>query len=230
MEAIVLAGGFGTRIQSVVSDVPKPMAPVCGKPFLHYLLQSIVRQDIKRIILAVGYKSEIIIRHFGNKFESADLIYSIEDEPLGTGGGIRQAIEMVEGDEVLIINGDTFFDIPFQDLIHFHQKGGYDLTMCLKPMEDFDRYGTVIINKDRVVGMKEKQPCEKGIINGGVYILNKRVIEYFPNGAKFSFEKEILEEKVNKLKFGAFVSDSYFIDIGIPEDYKKAQEDFRAKK
>jgi len=225
LEAIVLAGGFGTRIQSVVSDVPKPMAPVCGKPFLYYILQKLVYQQINRIILAVGFKSEIITRYFGNKFQSADLIYSTEEEPLGTGGAIRQALEMAEGDEVLIINGDTFFDVPLQDLIFFHQKGLHDLTMCLKPMENFDRYGTVIVDKERVIGMKEKQPCEKGIINGGIYVLNKRVLVKYPIKSNFSFEKEVLEKEVNNLEFGAFVSDCYFIDIGIPEDYRKAQED-----
>src|ERR1035437_6460643 len=100
MEAIILAGGFGTRIQSVISDVPKPMAPVCGKPFLYYILQSLVQQKIEKIILAVGYKNEVIINYFGHKFQSADLIYSIEGEPLGTGGGIRKALDMTAGKQV----------------------------------------------------------------------------------------------------------------------------------
>lgn len=227
MEAIVLAGGFGTRIQSVVSDVPKPMAPVVGKPFLYYLLKSLVKQDIRKIILAVGYKKEAIIDHFGKKFESANLLYSVEEEPLGTGGGIRNALEMSENEEVLILNGDTYFDLPLKDLILFHQHGSYDLTMSLKPLENFDRYGTVVIEKDRVERMKEKQPCEKGLINGGVYVLNKRVLNKFPLNTRFSFETEVLEKEVHQLNFGAFVSDAYFMDIGIPEDYQKAQEDFR---
>lgn len=227
MEAIVLAGGFGTRIQSVVRDVPKPMAPVAGKPFLYYILKSLVKQNIDKIILAVGYKRESIINHFGNKFDSADLLYSIEEEPLGTGGGIRKAIQMTVGDEVLIINGDTYFDLPIIDLIKFHQQGSFDLTMSLKPMEDFDRYGTVITDHDRVSGMKEKQPCQKGLINGGVYVIKQHLLNKFPVNFNFSFETEVLEKEINNLIIGAFVSDSYFIDIGIPVDYAKAQEDFR---
>ena len=226
MEAIILAGGFGTRIQSVVSDVPKPMAPVCGKPFLHYILQSLVRQNINRIILAVGYKSEVIINHFGSKFQTADLIYSIEDEPLGTGGGIRQALEMTDGEQVLIINGDTYFDLSIEELLFFHLNNRFDLTMCLKPMNHFDRYGTVIVDQKKVTGIKEKQPCDSGLINGGVYLINREILEKFAAGSKFSFEKDFLEEEVSRLKFGAFISDNYFIDIGIPEDYEKAQWDF----
>ena len=226
MEAIILAGGFGTRIQSVISDVPKPMAPVCGKPFLYYILQSLVRQNINRIILAVGYKNEIIFNHFGDKFQTADLVYSIEDIPLGTGGGIRKALELTDEKQVLIINGDTFFDLPFEELNLFHSEGKFDLTMCLKPMEHFDRYGTVTVDQNRVIGMKEKQPCDSGLINGGVYLINREILEDFTVGSKFSFEKEFLEAKVGNLKFGAFISDNYFIDIGIPEDYEKAQRDF----
>lgn len=230
MEAIILAGGFGTRIQSVISDVPKPMAPVCGKPFLDYILQSLVRQNVGRIILAVGYKNEVIINHFGNKFQTADLIYSIEDEPLGTGGGIRQALDLTIGEEVLIINGDTYFDLPIEELMQSHRAGGFDLTMCLKPMKHFDRYGTVRVDHNRVIGMKEKQPCESGLINGGVYLINREIIEKFQVRSKFSFEKDFLEKEVSQLNFGAFISDNYFIDIGIPEDYAKAQQDFRVKK
>jgi D-glycero-alpha-D-manno-heptose 1-phosphate guanylyltransferase len=225
-----LSGGFGTRIQSVISDVPKAMAPVCGKPFLYYILRNLVRQNIDRIILAVGYKHEVIINYFGNKFQSADLIYSIEDEPLGTGGGIRLAIEMAVEKQILVINGDTCFDLSFRELALFHTGGGFDLTMCLKPMKHFDRYGTVTVDQSRVTGIKEKQPCDSGLINGGVYLINREIIEKFPVNSKFSFEKDFLEKEVDWLKFGAFISDKYFIDIGIPEDYEKAQCDFAIKK
>jgi len=228
MEAIILAGGFGTRIQSVISDVPKPMAPVCGKPFLYYILQSLVQQKIEKIILAVGYKNEVIINYFGHKFQSADLIYSIEGEPLGTGGGIRKALDMTAGKQVLIINGDTYFDLSFKELNQFHSNGNFDLTMCLKPMIHFDRYGTVTVDQNRVIGLKEKQPCDLGLINGGVYLINREIIEKFPEGSKFSFEKDFLEKEVSKLIFGAFISDKYFIDIGIPDDYEKAQRDFNS--
>jgi D-glycero-alpha-D-manno-heptose 1-phosphate guanylyltransferase len=228
LEAIILAGGFGTRIQSVVSDVPKPMAPVAGKPFLLYLIQSLEKQGVGRIILAVGYKRESIVTYFGNKFGSAELFYSVEEEPLGTGGGIRKALEMAEENEVLVINGDTYFDLGIKDLMDFHRQGSFDLTMSLKPMENFDRYGTVVTDhNNKVIGMAEKQPSSKGLINGGVYVIKKSLLNKFPLNTKFSFETEVLEKEINNIEIGAFISDGYFIDIGIPEDYAKAQEDFK---
>ncbi len=229
-EAIVLAGGLGTRLRSVVADVPKPMVSVCGKPFLFFVLQNIVKQNIKRIILAVGYKYKAIFDYFGNEFQTAELIYSIEDEPLGTGGGIRKAIEKTLGQQILIINGDTFYDLSINELFLFHTNGKYDLTMCLKPMQHFDRYGTVTAEQDRVTGMKEKQPCDSGFINGGVYLMNKEIIEKYAVNSKFSFEKDFLEKEVSQLKFGAYISDKYFIDIGVPEDYEKAQTEFAGKR
>lgn len=227
MEAIILAGGFGTRIQSVVSDVPKPMAPVAGKPFLAYILQSLVKQDIRKIILAVGYKKESIINHFGNRFESAELLYSLEEEPLGTGGGIRKALELAEENEVLVINGDTYFDLSLKDLMNLHQQNSFDLTMSLKPMENFDRYGTVLIDHNKVTGMVEKQPTLEGLINGGIYVIGKKLLNKYPVNTKFSFETDVLEKEFNNINIGAFISDSYFIDIGIPEDYARAQKDFK---
>ena len=229
-EAIVLAGGLGTRIRPVVQDIPKPMAPVGDKPFLYYILQNLVSQNIKKIILAVGYRYEAIFNYFGNEFQSAELIYSTEDEPLGTGGGIRLAIEKTISSQVLIINGDTFYDLAFSDLESVHIKNKSDLTMCLKPMKHFNRYGTVTVDQNKVIGMKEKQPCEEGLINGGVYLMNKAIIEKYPIYRNFSFEKDFLEKEVSLLNFGAYIADNYFIDIGIPEDYEKAQKDFNTKK
>lgn len=226
VEAIILAGGFGTRIQSVVADVPKPMAPVAGKPFLYYILHSLVKQGINRIILAVGYKRESIINHFGSNFESAELLYSVEEQPLGTGGAIRKALQLAEGDDVLIINGDTYFDVWISELLSFHQQGLFDLTMSLKPMENFDRYGTVLINHTKVVEMVEKQPSDKGLINGGVYIVKRSLLNKYPVNTKFSFETDFLEKDINHIEIGAFISDGYFIDIGIPEDYARAQEEW----
>lgn len=226
MEAIVLAGGFGTRIQSVVADVPKPMAPVAGKPFLYYILHKIVKQRIKRIVLAVGYKRESIINHFGSNFESAEILYSVEDEPLGTGGAIRKALQSAEGDDVLIINGDTYFDVRLNELLSFHQQGSFDLTMSLKPMENFDRYGTVLVDNKKVVGMVEKQPSDKGLINGGVYVIKRSLLNKYPVNTKFSFETDFLEKEINNIEIGAFISEGYFIDIGIPEDYARAQKEW----
>ena len=117
LEAIVLAGGLGTRLKSVVSNVPKPMAPIGDKPFLEYILKYLKKNGITRAILSVGYKSEIIEEYFGNNFEGIDLVYSVEKEPLGTGGAIKKAMSKVKSNQVYIINGDTFFDINLKSLI-----------------------------------------------------------------------------------------------------------------
>jgi D-glycero-alpha-D-manno-heptose 1-phosphate guanylyltransferase len=223
MEAIILAGGLGTRLQSIIGDLPKPMAPVGGKPFLWYLLSSLGKCFIKRVILAVGYKYRVIQEYFGTRFAALDIDYSVEEEPLGTGGGIRRALNKVTGPQTLILNGDTFFDIDYSKLFDIHLDQKVDLTIALKPMWDFDRYGNVLTINSRVVGFEEKKEMKFGNINGGVYLINTNVFADLDLGAKFSFEKDFLEKYVERLNFYAYISDSYFIDIGVPEDYYKAQ-------
>lgn len=225
-EAIVLAGGFGTRLQTVVSEVPKPMAPVAGKPFLQYILDYLIEQRIERAILAVGYLREVIIDTFGDQYRSLELVYSVEADPLGTGGGILQACQFAQDDTVFVINGDTFFEVDLAALASLHQQKNALLTVALKRMEKFDRYGTVEIDaENKITGFLEKKYLDEGLINGGIYCLNKSV---FPEGipAKFSFEKEILEKEIRNERIFGLRSDGYFIDIGIPEDYAKAQLDF----
>lgn len=227
-EAIVLAGGFGTRLQTVVSEVPKPMAPVAGKPFLQYILDYLIEQEIQHAILAVGYLREVIINHFGNQYRSLRITYSVEEEALGTGGGILQACKYADGDEVFVINGDTFFQVDLSALAATHTEKNALLTVALKRMEKFDRYGTVDVNADgKIIGFLEKQYLDEGLINGGIYCLHTSV---FPKNiaAKFSFEKEILEKEIVNGRIYGLRSEGYFIDIGIPEDYARAQIDFNS--
>ena len=224
MEAIVLAGGLGTRLRSVVTDVPKPMAPVSGKPFLYYLLHWLEKNGINRVILSVGYKWETIFNEFGDSFNSIDLVYSVEDSPLGTGGAIAFAMKKLEGETFFMINGDTLFNVDLGQLADFHKRGNHDLSIILKQVNNFDRYGTVEIDESsQITRFKEKAPCRKGLINGGIYIANKSIGNYFPDSEKFSFEQDFLEKNIGKLIFGGLSSNDYFIDIGIPEDYHKAQ-------
>lgn len=231
MEVIILAGGLGTRLRSIVSEVPKCMAPVAGKPFLWYLLKYLTRFDVSKVVLSVGYLREVIFRwidevkgEFPFSFE-----YAVEEEPLGTGGGIRLAMNQIKQKEAIILNGDTFFDVDLQKLYDFHKsKSASYLTIALKPMENFDRYGTVTISPEgRILCFNEKQPCVKGDINGGVYVLSKKEAFFDGLPKKFSFENDVMQNKcgVNGCLFGE-VHNGYFIDIGIPEDYKKADIDF----
>ena len=224
MEAIVLAGGLGTRLQSVISEIPKPMAPINEKPFLYYILQWLEKNGISRVILSVGYKWEVIYQEFGDRFNQLELIYSVENEPLGTGGAIALAMQKLKGDQFFIINGDTFFNVKLNDLLQFHKKHQFDFSIVLKTMHDFDRYGTVEVDEHgTITGFQEKAPKKNGLINGGIYLASQSIQQYFPNQEKFSFEKEFMEKAVEDLAFGGFITDRYFIDIGIPEDYQKAQ-------
>lgn len=227
-EAIVLAGGMGTRLRTVVSDVPKPMAPVNGRPFLAYLLDDLATQGINRVILAVGYKREVIVEYFGDHYKGIDLIYSVEEEPLGTGGAILQAFDHIKGDRAFVLNGDTYFQVDLRALDTFYSAHSCDMTLALKPMKDFDRYGTVRMEEasNRILGFDEKQFREEGLINGGVYLFGKGVWEGVASGMRFSFETEILEGLYATKTFCGMVSDTYFIDIGIPTDYERSQHDF----
>lgn len=228
-EAIVLAGGFGTRLQTVVKEVPKPMAPVAGKPFLQYILDYLILHKVTHVVLAVGYLRETIMEFFGDNYETLSITYAIEENPLGTGGGILQACNFIKGENVFVINGDTFFDVDLVELSAFHESNTALLTVALKKMEKFDRYGTVDLDVEgRVIGFLEKKYLDEGLINGGIYCLNKNI--FSPELPKvFSFEKEILEKEIVNRKIYGLRSEGYFIDIGIPEDYARAQIDFKGK-
>ena len=225
-EAIVLAGGKGTRLQSVVSDVPKPMAAVNGKPFLAYLLEDLSKQGLETVILAVGYKREVIMDYFGDSYEGMNIKYSVEEEALGTGGAIRLACEMCEHNRVAAINGDTFFRVDLQQLSAFHTAHGAQLSIALKKMKDFDRYGTVNLDEeDKIIGFEEKTYKVEGLINGGIYVFDKALLTEADFPEKFSFEKDILESKYLDWPFYGLAFDTYFIDIGIPKDYEQSQHD-----
>jgi D-glycero-alpha-D-manno-heptose 1-phosphate guanylyltransferase len=228
--AIILAGGFGTRLQSVVNDVPKPMAPVAGRPFLEWVLDYCLENGIQEAILSVGYKSDIIIQHFGNEYKGIQIKYAKEKEPLGTGGAIRYAMEMLEDDKnCLILNGDTLFKSDINMLFNAFQEEEADLIVSLRRMFDFDRYGVVELDKNnRIISFQEKKHCDEGLINGGVYIVNSKLIKnLFPKIETFSFEKDFMERYVEQLKFVGIEQSGYFIDIGIPEDFEKANNDLK---
>ncbi|HAN00806.1 MAG TPA: D-glycero-D-manno-heptose 1-phosphate guanosyltransferase [Marinilabiliales bacterium] len=224
-EAIILAGGLGTRLKGVINDIPKPMAPVDGKPFLEYVLRYLNRFPIDKVILAVGYKHEVIESVFGDEFLGMSIEYAIEKEPLGTGGAIANALKLAIGDDVFLLNGDTFFDVNLEALYTHHQLSGSQLTLSLKPMKNFDRYGTVELKGTQIVAFNEKKPVKQGLINGGVYVLNKGMFSNPLLPTKFSFEKDIMEQGVMQFDMQAYFSDGYFIDIGIPEDYERAQKE-----
>ncbi|MCO6500140.1 MAG: nucleotidyltransferase family protein [Vicingus serpentipes] len=222
-EAIILAGGFGTRLTNV-TDVPKPMAPINDIPFLEYLLNYLSSFKITTIHLAVGYKHEVIQAYFGNQFKDCQLNYVVEDTPLGTGGAIKKALAGVKSEEVLVLNGDTFFQVDFNQIEKFHHSHSADATLALKPMENFDRYGTVRLDNDgRISDFLEKKFCNKGIINGGVYLIKSKLFENMDLPKQFSIESDFFEQQYMEKQIMGYISTAYFVDIGIPADYAKAQ-------
>jgi D-glycero-alpha-D-manno-heptose 1-phosphate guanylyltransferase len=223
VEAIVLAGGLGTRLRSVVSDLPKPMALISDKPFLEYILKYLQSNGVTRVVLSVGYKWETIKEYFGDNFKNVELIYSVENEPLGTGGAIKKAMIHTQDENFYIINGDTFFDVNLDAL---SLKGNSKLMLSLKQMFEFDRYGCVENNNNFVTDFSEKGYRDVGNINGGIYLASRSIFDGFKLQEKFSFE-EFMENNFRDLKITIKVFDSYFIDIGIPEDYKKAQNEIK---
>ncbi|MDK2084126.1 nucleotidyltransferase family protein [Aliarcobacter butzleri] len=226
MEAIILAGGFGTRLRSVVSDVPKPMAPIDSKPFLEYLFHYLKKYNVTKVVLSVCHKKELIQKHFQNSFLDIEIDYSIEDDALGTGGAIKQSLSMCKKDNVVVLNGDSFFDINLNKLLEKHIEYASDLTLGLKPMENFDRYGVVSTDDNgKVTGFLEKKQTDNGNINGGVYIIKRSLLDSV-EAKIFSFE-EYMSNKYEAKNFFTMKSDGYFIDIGIPEDYEKAQRELK---
>src|SRR5579864_4048758 len=224
-EAIILAGGLGKRLESVTGELPKCLVPVAGKPFLSYLLESSKKQGIKKFIFALGHKSDQIEAFVKKTLPEGSYIFSIEEEPLGTGGAIYKACRQAEGPNVIILNADTYFGITYSNLTIIHELRKADCTLALKPMKAFERYGAVEIERQVVTGFGEKKYRKEGLINGGVYALavESFLQKSFP--ASFSFERDFLEKNYRSGKILALVSDAYFIDIGIPEDYQLAQEE-----
>ncbi|HEY6899809.1 MAG TPA: nucleotidyltransferase family protein [Puia sp.] len=237
-EAIILAGGLGTRLRSAVPELPKCMAPVGGKPFIGYVTEYFRRQGIGHFIFALGYKSDYFEDLFARYFPSGGYSVLLEQEPLGTGGAIRQACGLARTETALILNGDTFFHVELVELSAFHLAKDADCSLCLKPMRDFDRFGVVELDEEqRVLQFREKKHYSAGLINGGVYALNVPRFRALGLPEKFSFEKEYLEGGGSRPEQGGspldrgerrlygLVQDHYFIDIGIPEDYQRVQDE-----
>ena len=228
MEAIILAGGLGTRLSSRLSGIPKAMAPIAGRPFLHILLDRLVRGGCTRIILSVGYLRDVILEAFGESFRDVPLCYVVEEKPLGTGGAIRVALQHATESSVLVLNGDTFLDIDFAALLECHHQWRKPMTMAVTDVADTARYGGVLVEDDRVAGFVEKGRSGFGWINAGVYALDRDFpwAENLPG--KFSFETDVLARSLNELRPAAFLCRGKFLDIGTPEDLDRAQTELAA--
>ena len=229
MECIILAGGFGTRLRSVVSDVPKPMAPIGDRPFLELLMDYLMDYGCTHFVLSTGYMHEKISSHFGGTYRSVPVSYAVETEPLGTGGGIRNAMQYCREENVVVLNGDTLFRIDYDDLQRFFHAHPTRLAVVLRQVDDTARYGSVSTDcSDRIIRFTEKNATGGvGTINGGIYMMNRTLLDSYTIGEPFSFEKDIMQRLFREEAFYAYTSGAYFIDIGVPEDYQRLVEEVR---
>ena len=222
MEAIVLAGGFGTRLRQVVANVPKPMAPIAGRPFLEILLSLLARQGFARVVLSLGFMAEKIYGHFGPRFAEMDLAYVLEDTHLGTGGAARLAATACTHDHVFVFNGDTYLDLEVGLLERQWQTKRHPIVVG-RHVPDTTRYGRLVVDGNQIISFAEKGMVGPGLINAGCYVLPTDALAQFPLNQSFSIESEYLAPQVAREIVEVFVTEGVFIDIGIPEDYARAQ-------
>jgi D-glycero-alpha-D-manno-heptose 1-phosphate guanylyltransferase len=222
MECIILAGGLGTRLKSINQNLPKSMMPINGRPFLEILLSSLIKKNFDRFILSIGYKSEVISNYFGYSFRNAEIIYEVEESPLGTGGAIRNALQNMVTQTALVLNGDTYFDfnpeLMANSLVNIEGSALFGVHVA-----DAARYGRILKRNDRLMGFAEKGSPGPALINSGHYLLKKELFDGLILPKIFSFEQDFLMRSNYMSNFSVLVDDGIFIDIGIPEDYYLAQ-------
>jgi D-glycero-alpha-D-manno-heptose 1-phosphate guanylyltransferase len=227
--AVILAGGLGSRLRSAISDVPKPMAPINGRPFLEYQMDFYIKQGIRHFVLSVGYKHETISSYFGTQYQLASIEYVVEDFQMGTGGGLLLSLKKLSRTKpFLLLNGDTFFDISIHDLFSFHQTAGAALTFALFRSSEMGRYMGINLSEDgRILSIREDKNSAEVLVNGGVYILDPKALDDFqvPKNSALSLEADIFPKLLkSEVELWGFESNGLFIDIGVPEDYYRAQE------
>ncbi len=222
MEAIILAGGLGTRLKPCVENLPKPLAPIDEKPFLRYLLDYLYVNGVHRAIISTGYKAETVEEFIGKSHRGMTVEYCREDSPLGTGGAIKKALGMCRENCAVVINGDTYFDVNLSEMKKFHDASECRISLAAKWIENAENSGLLYHKNGILCGFHEKGISSSGLINGGIYFIDKNALDEITE-EKFSFEKQILE--ADYCPVAVYESDGYFIDIGIPENYRKAQEE-----
>jgi D-glycero-alpha-D-manno-heptose 1-phosphate guanylyltransferase len=223
-EAIILVGGLGTRLRGVISDVPKPLAPVAGRPFLAWVLDNLAEGGLRRVVLAAGYMAEKVQGIFGTYWLDMEIAYAIEETPLGTGGAIRHASGQLDGSwGVHVVNGDTFLRYSPASLEHMTRQLRASIGMAVAAVADVSRYGAIEVVDGRVMGLREKGQDGAGYINAGCYFLTEDALSELPPGPSFSWETEVLAPWAKRGAVAAYAETDGFIDIGVPEDYLRAQ-------
>jgi NDP-sugar pyrophosphorylase family protein len=225
MQAIVLAGGFGTRLRARVSDVPKPMAPVAGRPFLEYLLDRLVAAGCTRLVLATGYLHEVIERHFGAAYRGMAVGYSLETKPLGTGGAVLKALQGLPDEPALVMNGDTWLNLELAAFVAWARQREPADVVLLRRVDDIARYGSVVLGADgeHIVRFGERAGSGPGMINAGIYWLHRAALARYSFPESFSLESDHFRPHATELGLRGRITEAPFIDIGVPEDYDRAQ-------
>jgi len=230
-EAMILAGGLGTRLRAAVADRPKPMATVGDQPFVVFLLEQLVRHGFRRAVLCVGHMGEYVPRILGSTYGPLHLIYSFEPMPLGTGGALRNAYGLVSDDDILVMNGDSFCDFDLDALPRAHRSSGGAATMVVLQQSDRRRAGAVQALADGRVVKFESRPAvpAPGLINSGVYMFRREALQSIPQDATISLEDDVFPAMVTRGALYALPVEARFIDIGTPESYAAAQTFFSCK-
>lgn len=225
--AVILAGGQGTRLRAVLADRPKVLAPVCGRPFLSYLLDQWERAGGRRVVLCTGFKADQVYTEFGESYHNLSLTYSEEEEPLGTGGALRLAMGCGVSDPVLVMNGDSFIHADFNKFYQWLTAGGREAGIILAQVQDAGRYGKVLLGENGLIqDFEEKKPGSgAGWISAGVYLLTHQVVCSIPLGRPYSLEQELFPGLSGRTLFG-YQSGGAFIDIGTPESWQRAEHFF----
>ncbi len=220
----ILAGGLGTRLRSVIADRPKVLAPVAGKPFLAHLLDRLADAGVRQVVLLVGYAADQVRSAFGDRYGGMELAYSVEPEPLGTGGALRFALPLFDHETVMLLNGDSSCDLNFAAFAQFHRTHDGMASIALTSVENAARFGRVVFGADgRVQHFEEKQPKPApGWINAGIYLLNRSLIEAITPGCAVSLERDLMPDWVADGSVFGFAGGGRFIDIGVPESYAEA--------
>ncbi|MGB3479102.1 MAG: nucleotidyltransferase family protein [bacterium] len=221
MKTLLLVGGYGRRLRESVSSLPKPMAEIAGSPFLEYLLYQLKSQSFNDFIFCVGYLADTIQAYFGDGSHwSVNIDYSREEEPLGTAGAIKLASRLFSDDDFLVVNGDSLMVIKLHKLIDFHFKRNALATIAVTPAKDIERFGKVVLGENnRIAQFSEKSTAGHGMINGGIYVINRKVLDCIPDKKFCSLENEIFPQLVDKGCYGMVFKKAFFIDIGTPESY-----------
>lgn len=227
LSALVLAGGAGLRLRSRVPSLPKPMAPVGGRPFLEYVLDRLLAGGVRDIVLCLGYRADAVQAHFAKGYRDARLRFEVEAEPLGTGGAIAAALRGAPEEPALVLNGDTYVQIDYAELARWYASDPVLLAMVAVKTAQPGRYGSLALDGERVRGFAEKSAAS-GWTNAGIYMLRAGVFARFGLAGSFSLEHDLLERHAGELGVRAFRAAGYFIDIGVPEDYERAQKELPA--